>query len=122
VIAALLALIILTEGAPPQPRPVIDGGPRLLAHPSAQDMADAYPRNALREGVRGRVVMACRLTADGGLTACTVADETPPGLGFGAAALRMAPYFRWAPTYDGGKSVEGDVRVPLIWNPPPSSD
>ncbi|MFA7262621.1 MAG: TonB family protein [Caulobacter sp.] len=118
-IAALFALIILADGAPP-PRSVIDGGPRLLAHPSAQDMAAAYPRDALRDGVRGRVVMACRLMADGRLTACAVADETPPGLGFGAAALSMAPYFRWAPTYDGGKSVEGDVRVPLIWNPPSS--
>lgn len=115
----ILALALLDDGASP-PRSVIDGGPRLLAHPSAQDMADAYPPNALRDGVRGRVVMACHLMADGRLTACTVAEETPSGLGFGVAALGMAPYFRWAPTYDGGKSVEGDIRVPLIWNPPPS--
>ena len=117
----LLALALLADGPAP-PAPVIDGGPRLRTHPSAQDMVDAYPRRALRDEVRGRVVIACHLTAEGKLTACTVAEETPPGLGFGAAALKMAPYFRWAPTYGDGKSVEGDVRVPMIWNPPPSRD
>ncbi|MDP1738199.1 MAG: TonB family protein [Caulobacter sp.] len=118
----LLLMLALLADSPASSTPVIDGVPRLLAHPSAQDMVDAYPSRALRDGVRGRVVIACRLTADGRLAACTVAEETPPGLGFGAAALKMAPHFRWAPTYGSGKSVEGNVRVPLIWNPPPSRD
>ena len=111
----LMALALLADYPPP---PVIDGGPRLRAKPSAGDMADAYPRDALRAEIQGRVVIACHLTAEGRLTACTVAEETPPGLGFGAATLKIAPLFRWAPIYGDGKSVEGDVRIPVRWNPP----
>lgn len=111
----LLALALLADRPPP---PVIDGGPRLRAKPSAEDMADAYPRDALRDEIQGRVVMACHLTAEGRLTACAVVEETPPGLGFGAATLKIAPLFRWAPTYGDGKSVGGDVRIPVRWDPP----
>ncbi|MBI5941908.1 MAG: energy transducer TonB [Caulobacterales bacterium] len=111
----LMALALLADYPLP---PVIDGGPRLRAKPSARDMAEAYPRDALRAEIQGRVVIACHLTAEGRLTACNVAEETPSGLGFGAATLKIAPLFRWAPTYGGGKSVEGDVRFPVIWNPP----
>jgi len=119
--AALLALALLAEGSPAPPS-FIDGIPRLLDHPSARDMADAYPRGALRDGVRGRVVLACRLTAEGALTDCKVAEETPSGMGFGAATLTLVPYFRWAPTYENGVSVEGDARFPVIWNPAGARD
>lgn len=51
--------------------------------------------------------MHCKVTVTGTLTDCEILEETPEGMGFGAAAVRLAPKFQMPATTADGKSVEG---------------
>lgn len=94
--------------------------PKALAKPGGPDMVKAYPGKAVSDELSGRGVIVCQLTASGRLESCVVEDETPPGFGFGKAALSLAPRFRFATTDADGKSVVGGkIRIPLVWNAPP---
>lgn len=58
--------------------------------------------------------MLCGVGADGALSECKVQSEDPAALGYGDAALRLAPYFRLAVwTEEGLPAVGGVVRMPL---------
>lgn len=93
--------------------------PQWVHAPSGDEMAAVYPAQA--EWKSGRAVLACRLSQTGRPTDCTVAEETPAGLGFGQAALKLAPLLRFTTRDASSKSlVGGTFRIPLAWASPPS--
>jgi TonB family protein len=49
----------------------------------------------LDHGKEGTVVLDCVLREDGAISRCAVTSENPPGFEFGAAALKLAPFFKW---------------------------
>ncbi|MBN8552207.1 MAG: TonB family protein [Caulobacterales bacterium] len=101
-----------TDPTPPIP-PVIRS-PQWIRQPSAAQMQRAYPRGAVADGISGRVVLNCRLTAAGEVTGCSVASETPAGEGFDRAALSLSRYFRLSPRTVDGQAIEGArVTIPL---------
>jgi protein TonB len=54
--------------------------------------------------------------ADGKLESCNVTSEDPSGLGFGAAALKMASLFQMKPETRDGEPVAGaSVTVPIVF-------
>ena len=57
----------------------------------------------------GRASVNCVIRSDTRLEDCRIVSETPPGLGFGEAALRIAPmYFRFRPpTTAAGRAIDG---------------
>lgn len=66
------------------------------------------------------VMMSCRITEAGGLEACTIRSETPAGLGYGAAALALAPIFKMPDVDLDGRPVAGRmVYIPIIWKNAP---
>jgi hypothetical protein len=69
------------------------------AGPAASDFIAAYPQRAFDSQTAGRAVLACLIQTDRALQ-CTVREETPPGMGFGAAALAVAARYR-VKTFDG---------------------
>jgi TonB family protein len=79
-----------------------------------------YPDEADKQGVKsGRAVTECIVGADGRLTECKVADETPANLGFGPAAVEMASTMKmtlWGE--DGLPTAGAAVRLPLQINQP----
>lgn len=76
--------------------PVVNGGPvKWLRIPTDADMLNVYPAAALSAGIGGRVRMVCTMTAAGTLADCAPSSETPPDQGFGAAAVRLGPLFRF---------------------------
>ena len=104
---------------PSVPRPDVIQNPDWEETPAGDRLAALFPAAGLRQHASGRVKMMCKAQRDGTLTDCSILEETPPSLGFGAATLASAPYFKLAPTTEDGRSVEGRmVIVPILWRPP----
>jgi hypothetical protein len=77
-----------------------------VARPSAEDYGRYYPIKALRDNIKGMVSLDCLAETDGKLT-CTIASETPPDMGFGDAALRVARSYRLAAQTKSGDPTAG---------------
>ena len=80
--------------------------------PASADLV--YPAAARTAGIReGRGVIDCVVLADGRLGDCRTVEESPQGVGFGQAALALAPRFRVNPWADG-RSMDGRrIKLPV---------
>jgi TonB family protein len=78
--------------------------------PTASEMYSAWPMTAKSSG---SARINCIVTVVGTLRDCEVVEESPPGSGYGGAALSMAPQFLMKPATSGGKVVEGQVTIPV---------
>lgn len=96
-----------TEVAPyagPSSAPTrLSAQPRLLEQPQV-----AYPPEARKAGVAGKVVLALAIGRDGRVAAARVLAE--PGSGLGEAARQAALRFRFSPALLDGESVETEIR------------
>ena len=78
-----------------------------------------YPQNAAMRGITGMVVLECIVSAKGAVPNCRVLSETPPGLGFGEAAIQMAGLFKMKPAWKDGVAVDGTVvKIPVKFQLP----
>lgn len=93
-------------------------GPRLVRGPTMGQVRDNHPPNARSR--YGRAELSCRIRLDTRLEDCRVISESPPGLGFGPAGLRVANVFRFEPPTEDGRPVEGQqVTVGIDFGRPP---
>lgn len=118
----LLAALALLADEPPRPAvaplPAIPPVPAAFwrTSPSINDMTRAFPEAARDAGTGGRVMLDCSIAADGRMTECRVARESPEGQGFGEAALGLAPMFQLSPyNRDSSRFAGRRARVPLVW-------
>lgn len=81
--------------------------------PAIQDVQASFPKT--ENGVNNvRVVLGCKVEADGGLSGCSIAQEDPPGQGYGAGALALASKFKVAPwAQDGSPTIGAHIRLPI---------
>ena len=87
--------------------------PRFIAGPTSRQIADAAPAAARRGRIDGMVTLRCVIRLDSRLENCRVVNETPSGMGFGEAAVRIAiDRFRFAPPTRQGRPVSG-AEMPL---------
>ncbi len=74
----------------------------------------SYPAAALEQGsTSGSADLSCTVQADGRVSGCTIVNETPVGLGYGAAALQAAAEARLSPRSVDGVAVGGTVRFTI---------
>lgn len=113
-----LLIALLLAGPMVAERPMVSQ-PAWLQTPSAEDVGRVTPLLPDPPD-EVHVLMACRITVAGGLEACTIRSETPSGLGYGAAALALAPIFKMPAVDLEGRPVAGrTVQIPLIWKNAP---
>lgn len=89
--------------------------PLQIDGPSLDDLYKAWPRAARFTGIEGSAKLWCTVTIGGLLQACSVAEEAAPGLGFGAAALKLAPLFRFAPARKGGVPAPMSFPISVVF-------
>jgi len=88
--------------------------------PSAQDFQATFPKT--ENGVNDiRVVLGCTVAPGGELSGCAVAEENPPGQGYGAGALALASKFKLEPWgADGAPTVGARIKLPIHYELTPA--
>lgn len=101
VAACEAAPIAVTPAAAPPPMADPFATPEWAARaPGAEDIMRVYPTKALREAVEGIAYLNCTVTGSYYLD-CVEGTETPPGYGFGPAALEISRLFMVRKNYPG---------------------
>ena len=101
-----------TTTPPRPPKEIRD--PTWLSRPTATEMERYYPQGPLDRGLSGEATLLCSVTAGGDLRGCDVAEESPAGMGFGKAALKLSAFFHMSPRMEDGTPVDGAlVRIPI---------
>ncbi|MDR0624816.1 MAG: energy transducer TonB, partial [Treponema sp.] len=75
--------------------------------------ATVYPPIALRSGIEGRVILELFIDRTGQVQRITILQETPPGRGFGEAAVRAFEGQRCSPAEANGLPVSVRYRYPV---------
>jgi hypothetical protein len=108
-----------TEG--PHPRVQI-GHPRWAETPREDQLMAARPAMARWLRLDGFVRLTCTADAIGALRDCSIARESPAGVGFGAAALSMRSHFRLSSSLVAEGAAGERVSVVLRFPDPPVLD
>ena len=86
--------------------------------PTREDLAPLYPAKAATERKDGAATMSCRVMRDGGLSACWIVAEVPPGYGFGQAAIALSKLLKGKPATLNGQPIDGaEIRFALGFDP-----
>lgn len=114
-IAALAAGPSLASAATPS----VITNPDWERLPGGQEFARYYPEAAQRANLAGRAAIRSEVTAEGGLDKCVVTEESPGGVGFGEAALKLSSLFKMRPQTKDGLPVRGGVvNIPIRFSIP----
>jgi TonB family protein len=114
--AALAAILLLQAAAPARAPATTTDLPAWSKAPTVAEANAVYPPDAMKANLAGSATVECTVDATGQLADCAVVGESPPGSGFGAAALALSPKFQMPLKSPSGASMVGrTVRFPIRW-------
>jgi TonB family protein len=108
----------------PQPSTTVEKSPdaKVGSAGSPDDVGSyvaVWPKQAWAAGKEGRVTLSCLIDVHGLAEWCRVAAETPPGLGFGKAAMELKPTIKLVPAAGpDGKPVAKVMRINVSFRAP----
>jgi TonB family protein len=114
-----MAFLLMSAAAAPYATP-----PDWEVMPTENQLQSVWPRLAREHGVGGVVELDCLVNVAGRLEDCRVTRENPPGVEFGAAALRLTPKLRFRPARNAAGPVAARIHIPINFettSPGPSS-
>lgn len=115
IIGALVGAVALCAGAAPAQQRV---NPYWKTPVDPELATDLFPGFAALVQQEGRVEVRCHVPADGRPYLCTVVEETPPGLGFGAAARVMLTSAEVGTARVDGRPVPSEVVTTVYFQLP----
>lgn len=87
-----------------------------IAYPTDAVINRYWPREAVKRGVGGEVLLACAISRPGHPDRCIAVFEAPKGIGFADAALRLSRTFRIRPNRINGRdAVDLPVMIPITF-------
>ncbi|HEV7353177.1 MAG TPA: energy transducer TonB [Brevundimonas sp.] len=86
--------------------------------PNQQRLNEVFPAAARDANIGGEAVLLCVIEITGLLTDCEVTRESPPGYGFGDAALVLSRDLRLTPRTIADKPVRSQATFPFVWRRP----
>ena len=90
---------------------------------SPELVAEHYPKIGVALEINGFAAVQCGVTREGKTRGCSIVQESPKGLGFGAAALELSALFKLKPkSVDGIPVDDGEVRIPIRFLLPAEPD
>jgi hypothetical protein len=92
--------------------PIPDTPPAWLVQPKPGDFSTSASKNVWNSTEPIHADMNCLLGKLGTLYQCAVVYQEPPGTGFGAMVLRLAPYLKFKPATLNGQPVAVGVTLP----------
>lgn len=122
VAAAMVAAMALNARAEPAskipgaldlPLEGITTRPDWAERQSGDQVAEVFPKLAQMLRLDGRAELQCVAEPNGSVDRCSPVNETPPGLGFAAAAAKLAPFFKMRPATVDGRAIENRVNIPI---------
>jgi len=111
----IAAIAVLTSTVPAKAADSVAGWVRL---PTDAETGQAWPTRGPHTALGGQARILCVLTAEAVLRDCRVIFETPPGAGFGAAAMSLIPRFHLKPATHEGAPVGSSVVIPVAFDMP----
>jgi TonB family protein len=81
--------------------------------PKPGDFSTTATPGVWRLGGKGEVVMNCLNARMGALHDCMVVYQDPPGVGFGAMALRFQGFLKLNPATVGGRPIESGLDIAI---------
>lgn len=112
VFAILAALASPQLAAAQGQAPLVQFPGKWAAQPNAGELEAARPAN--RSG-RGYVDLFCGVDSQGGIGSCTITSEAPANMGFGKAALGLAPRYRLSMEGLATPSTPLSVHIWVAW-------
>lgn len=93
--------------------PSFDTPPKQMSGLSLASLAAVWPTAA--NGGEGTALITCLVTVQAVVRDCRVLAEDPPGKGFGAAAIQIAPNVAYKPATKSGAPVDGRMLLRVAW-------
>lgn len=115
ILAALAGAVALTGGAAPAQQRV---NPYWRTSVDPDLAAGLFPGFAALLGLEASVTVRCHMPGDGRPYLCRVVEETPPGLGFGAAARVILTSVQVATARVDGRPVPSSVQTSVEFRLP----